>query len=91
MTSYKLKRHMNGENVKLTRDDLPTGITINGGISDLWFNHDHSEYAPNGHRDDYDINAMIEEARGFIIMLESAGIMDAPNEYELVADFFNRL
>lgn len=72
--------------------DAPKKID-NAGVSDLWFNHDHSNYQPDSAkgRDDYDLPAMLEEAESFSITLQAAGITDAPSASELVEDFFARL
>lgn len=64
----------------------------NAGVSDLWFNHNHDEYAPReGVRDDYDLPKMLDEAAIFSSTLQIAGIEDAPAAAELVEDFFARV
>lgn len=64
---------------------------IDAQTSDLWFNHDHSEYAPRPKvRDGFNMTEMLKEAEHFSHTINGIN----GTEYtanDLVTDFFQRL
>ena len=62
--------------------------------SDIWFNHDHSGYAPNYDRDgehaDWDADAMLNEADAVAKSINAIGGTGYTGT-QLVEDFFARL
>ena len=69
-------------------------MKLNTGISDLWFNHDHSAYAPRRVGKDlepWDMDEMAVSAADFIGMLEAAGLTVEFTAADLIEDFFDRL
>lgn len=87
---YHVKQILKGYKMGLEIRDLKNKPIDNAGISDLWFNYDHSAYQDE-HTRLYDLDAMLEAASSFIITLQAAGIHDAPEPLALVEDFFHRL
>ena len=62
-------------------------------ISDLWFNHDHSEckIIIGGQFAGYDIGNLMDEAQAFRSTLTLAGLSSVPSAKELVEDFYARM
>ncbi len=68
-------------------------MSINGDISDLFFNHDHGDISVMNDQnqfDHYDDDKLRESARDFIGYLKRLNVA-APSVDDLVADFYGRV
>lgn len=88
---YHLKRIRRGEKMGLKFDDLPKNHNVNVWVSDLWLNHDHSEYKPceRDGREDWNLDAMFENAKIFAVCIANLS-GEKIDPLHLIADFFAR-
>ncbi len=67
--------------------------SINGDISDLWFNHDNSAAwieGDKGECGEWDETLLRVEATWFLASLKRLGV-SVPTVDDLIADFYNRI
>lgn len=69
-------------------------MTVDGNISDLFFNldHDHAKKHDNhGNFVEFDADSLNTSAIWFLKTLRTLGVSDIPSPQELVNDFYDRV